>query len=81
MKDKRKADQGARGMMPISDREIWACANHILIHHSEGAALYAAQRADALLAQGDMEGRRTWLRILKCIGALEARPSTSDTLN
>lgn len=82
MKETRQtADQNSREAIPISDREIWACANHVLIHHSEGAALYAAGRADELLAQGEMEGRRTWLRILKCIRALEAEPSASDSRN
>lgn len=56
----------------IDDREIWACANLLLQQHGENAWFVVAQRADELLAQGELEGQRTFLRILARIRALEA---------
>ena len=37
------------------------------------AMLEAAQRADQLLAEGDMAGADTWHRILDCIERLQAK--------
>lgn len=34
------------------------------------AGIEAAQRADELLAAGDMDGRRVWLRILEAVKEL-----------
>jgi hypothetical protein len=56
----------------IDEREIWACAQHILERFGEAAGSHAAQRADALLGGGDLDGHRTWLRILRRINDLEA---------
>jgi hypothetical protein len=55
----------------IDEREIWACAATILQQYGDAAAFHAAQRADELLAASDIEGQRTWLRILGRINALE----------
>jgi hypothetical protein len=55
----------------IDDREIWACANLLLRQYGEKAWFVASQRADELLAQGEMEGHRTFLRILARIKELE----------
>ena len=56
----------------IDDREIWACANLLLKQHGPDAWYVAAQRADALLLEGDMAGNRTFVRILERIRQLEA---------
>jgi len=56
----------------IDDREIWACANVYLKQHGEHAWFVVSQRADELLAHGEMEGHRTFLRILNRIRLLEA---------
>lgn len=58
--------------VPIDDREIWACANHVLRQYGADAWLHAAQRADALLADGDDDGHHTWLAILRRINDLDA---------
>ena len=39
----------------------------------EDATIEAAMRADALLDQGNMEGRATWLRVIAAIKELEAK--------
>jgi len=56
----------------IEECEIWACANQLIRQHGADAWFVAAQRADALLAEGKVEGHRTFLRILDRIKALEA---------
>ncbi len=38
----------------------------------EDAAIEAAMRADALMDQGDMDGRAVWLRVIAAIKELEA---------
>lgn len=53
-----------------SDRDIWASANQMLRQHGENAALEAGMRADAALANGDIDGERTWLRVIKAIAWL-----------
>lgn len=65
----------------IEDREIWACANAILRRYGDAASFHAAQRADELLEQGDMDGQKTWLRILAAISALETTAPPSTLLN
>jgi hypothetical protein len=56
----------------IEDREIWGCAHHLLKQHGADAWFAASRRADALLARGEMEGYRTFVRILGAIRQLEA---------
>lgn len=62
----------------IADREIWACANHVIGRYGEQAWFHAAQRADALSEQGDMAGSRTWVRILDRIATLQALESAGQ---
>ena len=56
----------------IDDREIWACAHFLMQQYADAAALHAAQRADQLFEEGDIEGQRTWARILRRIEELES---------
>jgi hypothetical protein len=56
----------------IEDREIWASANLLLKQHGADAWFVASQRADELFAAGEMEGHRTFVRILNRIRQLEA---------
>ena len=56
----------------IEDREIWACANLLLEQQGDDAWFVASQRADELLAQGEMDGHRAFVRVLNRIRALEA---------
>ena len=55
----------------IEDREIWACANHLNRQHGNEAWFVTSQRADELLEQGQLEGHKTFLRILDRIRHLE----------
>lgn len=69
MKQNELADRNCGKV--IDDREIWACAHQILRQYGDVAWFHAAQRADDLLAAEDCAGHRTWLRILRCIEALD----------
>lgn len=55
----------------IRDREIWACANTLLQQHGDNAWFVASTRADELLAEGDLEGQRSYVRIVDRITQLE----------
>ena len=44
--------------------------------------IFAAQRADTLLEQGDMDGRRVWLRVLEAVKELsEIGPQPGKTVH
>ena len=53
-----------------ADIDIWRAAKRLIDQHGEDAAFVAAQRADAMLDAGDLDGLATWKRILKAIGEL-----------
>ena len=42
------------------------------------AAIHAAQRADELMASGDMEGRRVWLKVLAAVKELSETEPPRD---
>ena len=50
--------------LPISERELWACAQKIINRHGRDAEWHAAVRADELLSDGDLDGQRVWKAIL-----------------
>jgi hypothetical protein len=54
----------------ITEWELWACANHYIREHGEDAPVIAAMRADELLAEGDLEGARTFQSIVRRINEL-----------
>lgn len=59
----------------IAEWELWACANHLIRKHGETAALEATMRADELLAEGDLEGMRTFQAIARRIDQLLEVPN------
>ncbi len=54
-----------------SDLDIYRSANLLVAQHGENAGLEAAMRADKLLAAGDMDGKRVWVRIMKAVEELQ----------
>ena len=56
--------------MTLSDWELWACARQQIVRHGDDAAVKAAMRSDQLLAEGDIDGHRTWLAIVDRIYGL-----------
>lgn len=63
----------ALGPGAVTERDIWATANLVIQQHGEHAWLHAAQRSDALLERGDVDGARVWRRIKRAIDALGSR--------
>lgn len=63
--------------MPVSDRDIDATALQVIRQHGASAAYYAASRADELLAAGDLEGARTWRRILAAVEQMQEPPTST----
>jgi len=62
--------------------DIWRSANIMVREHGENAAMVAAQRADAFLAAGDIDGRVVWKRILVAIAELQRRHlNAGESLN
>lgn len=60
-----------------SDLDVWRSAHVLIRQHGRNAALIAAQRADELLAAGDIEGQSVWKRIRAAITAWEQADNTS----
>ncbi|MFA7586146.1 MAG: hypothetical protein WCY11_08120 [Novosphingobium sp.] len=53
--------------MPLSDWELWACANHVLGIHGHDAPRHVAEQIGTLALAGDQEGIRAWQEIAKRI--------------
>lgn len=56
--------------MPLSDWELWACANQVLTAHGRDAPLHVAEQIGTLALAGDQEGVRAWQEIAKRIAGL-----------
>ena len=54
-----------------SDLEIFSSASVLIREHGAGADLEAAQRADAMLERGDMDGCATWKRIVAAVEEIQ----------
>ena len=67
-------------MSPTSDKDIWCSANLLVQEHGEDAKIHAAQMADKFLEEGDIDGHRTWMRILRAIEEL-SKTEASDTVH
>ncbi len=59
----------------LSEWELWACANHFVQRHQADAPILVAMRADELLADGDLEGARTFQAIVRRINELLEKPA------
>ena len=66
----------------IADLDIWRAANILVKRHGAGAAVVAGQRADELLAAGDVEGCAVWKRILTAVDELtRTKPAEGERVN
>ena len=55
----------------LSDLEIYRAAQATIQAYGEEAGIHAAQRADELMAEDDMDGRAVWHRIERAIDELQ----------
>lgn len=62
----------------MTNKEIYRAAQAVVKSHGDGAALHAAQRADELMATGDMAGRRVWHHIGEAITYLVSTKRSPD---
>jgi hypothetical protein len=65
--------------VPLSDWELWSCANTVLKTHGDKAALHVAEQIGALVLKGDDEGIRTWQNIAKRIEQLQTGAEAPGT--
>ena len=58
--------------------DIWRAAHLLVKRHGNDAATVAAQRADELLAQGDLDGQSIWKRIVSAVRELQRTKLTAN---
>ena len=58
----------------MTEAQLWGTANEYLRLYGYDAKIFAAQRADELLEQGDYDGMRHWCDVVERIGVLLERP-------
>ena len=65
-----------------SDLDIYRTANVLVKHYGEDADLEAAQRADAMLEKGCLDGQRVWRRVLKAVKEIQRQePREGEAVN
>lgn len=66
----------------IEEIDIYRTANLLIRKHGAvSAEIKAAQRADELLAGGDMDGRRVWLRVLGAVREISDTDPPGDEVS
>ena len=67
---------------PVMDnRDICQAATVLIKQYGEDAALQAGQRADDMLARGDIDGQAVWLRIRVAVQELlKERPGDREAV-
>ena len=66
----------------ISDPDIWRAARLIVKRHGADAPIVAAQRADELFNEGDLDGAVVWRRILHAVEELQrVKPKVGERVN
>ncbi|HEV2161192.1 MAG TPA: hypothetical protein VGR52_03000 [Stellaceae bacterium] len=58
--------------------DIWRAADLLVKRHGADAETVVAQRADELLAQGDLDGVRIWKRIVSAVRELQRTKLTAN---
>ncbi len=54
-----------------SDLDVYRTASVLIRWHGEDADLQAAQRADAMLEKGSLDGQRVWRRVLAAVKEIQ----------
>jgi len=66
----------------IDDHDIWRAAQLMIKRHGEDARVVAAQRADELFEEGDLDGAAVWRLITAAIEDLQRmEPKTGERVN
>jgi hypothetical protein len=65
-----------------SDLDIYRTASVLIREHGEDATLEAAQRADAMLEEGAIDGQRVWKRVLAAVKEIQRQePREGEAVN
>ncbi len=65
-----------------SELDIFRTASVLIREHGEDATLEAAQRADAMLEKGSLDGQRVWKRVLAAIQEIQRQePREGEAVN
>ena len=65
-----------------SDLDIYRTASVLVKHYGEDAVLEAAQRADAMLEKGAIDGQRVWKRVLAAVKEIQRQePREGEAVN
>ncbi len=65
-----------------SELDIYRTANVLVKRYGEDAALEAAQRADAMLEEGSLDGQRVWKRVLAAVKEIQRQePREGEVVN
>ena len=68
--------------MMISDPDVWRAAQLIIKHHGDEATALAAQRADAMVKAGDLDGATSWRLILHAVEEWQRmKPKVGERVN
>lgn len=66
----------------VADIDIWHAADVLIKEYGEDAEMIAAQRADALLAEGETDGHRFFKAVLEAIHELRrSAPREGEKVN
>jgi hypothetical protein len=65
----------------IDDPDIFRAAKLLIDQHGNDAPIRAAQRADELLEEGDVDGAVVWRRIIEAIDELKRGRREGEPLN
>ena len=65
----------------IDDPDISRAAKLLIDQHGDDAAIRAAQRADELLDEGDVDGALVWRQIIEAIDELMRGRRDGEPLN
>ncbi len=65
-----------------SGEQVIRTANVLVKHYGEDAALEAAQRADAMLEKGSLDGQRVWKHVLAAVKEIQRQePREGEAVN
>ena len=64
----------------VSHLDIYRSAKLLIDQHGEDAPIFVAMQADRYLEVGDLEGKATWMRVIRAIKELlDQQPPGSGT--
>ncbi len=65
-----------------SDLDVYRTASVLIREHGEDAAPEVAQRADAMLEKGSLDGLRVWKRVLAAVKEIQRQePREGEAVN